>query len=86
MFIGHTAVGFASKRLAPRTSLGWLMAAPMLLDFLWPLFLLAGVERVQIRRGVTAMNRAATLASVLSPQSSVLIIRYRRMSAFVELS
>ena len=25
MFLGHIAVGFASKRLAPRTSLGWLM-------------------------------------------------------------
>ena len=56
MFIGHNAVGFASKRLAPRTSLGWLMAAPMFLDILWPLFLLTGIERVRIQRGVTAMT------------------------------
>lgn len=56
MFIGHSAVGFASKRLAPRTSLGWLMAAPFLLDLLWPVFLLTGVERVAIRRGVMKMS------------------------------
>ncbi len=49
MFIGHNAVGFASKRLAPRISLGWLMAAPMFLDLVWPLLLLAGVEHVAIR-------------------------------------
>ena len=35
MFIGHLAVGLASKRAAPRTSLGWLMAAPMFLGAAW---------------------------------------------------
>ena len=48
MFIGHNAVGFASKRAAPRVSLGWLMAAPMLLDLIWPVFVLLGIERVTI--------------------------------------
>ena len=56
MFIGHDAVGLVSKRLAPRTSLGWLIAAPMLLDLLWPIFLLTGVERVRIQRGVMKMS------------------------------
>lgn len=32
MFIGHFAVGFASQRVAPKTSLGTLMIAPLLLD------------------------------------------------------
>jgi membrane-bound metal-dependent hydrolase YbcI (DUF457 family) len=53
MFIGHNAVGFASKRWAPRTSLLLLMAAPMFLDLLWPIFLLLGIEHVRIRPGVT---------------------------------
>src|SRR5437763_10930689 len=53
MFIGHNAVGFASKRLAPRTSMLWLMAAPMLLDLLWPLFLVLGIEHVRIAPGNT---------------------------------
>src|SRR6185436_561165 len=47
MFIGHHAVGFAAKRFAPRTSLGLLMAAPLLLDCLWPAFLLLGAEHVR---------------------------------------
>ena len=50
MFIGHDAVGFASKRFAPRVGLGWLIAAPLLLDLLWPIFLLTGIEHVAIRR------------------------------------
>ncbi|HET7790470.1 MAG TPA: hypothetical protein VFK78_06700 [Gemmatimonadales bacterium] len=48
LFIGHFALGFAAKRAAPRTSLGPLILAPALLDFLWPVFILAGVERVAI--------------------------------------
>jgi membrane-bound metal-dependent hydrolase YbcI (DUF457 family) len=56
MFIGHVAVGFASKRVAPRASLGVLMAAPMALDLLWPLFLLAGWEQVRIDPGNTAFT------------------------------
>jgi len=48
MFIGHYAVGLASKRLAPRASMGVLIAAPILLDLLWPVFLLLGREHVAI--------------------------------------
>ena len=53
MFLGHIAVGFASKRVAPRTSLGWLMTAPVLADLLWPVFLILGIERVRIVPGAT---------------------------------
>ncbi|HYU27149.1 MAG TPA: hypothetical protein VEO74_18205, partial [Thermoanaerobaculia bacterium] len=53
MFIGHNAVGFASKQPAPRASLGVLMAAPMLPDLLWPIFLLLGIEHVRIEPGAT---------------------------------
>jgi hypothetical protein len=48
MFIGHYAVGLASKKFAPRASLGALIAAPILLDLLWPIFLLLGWEHVSI--------------------------------------
>jgi len=48
MFIGHFAVGFGAKRFAPRTSLGVLLAANLLSDLLWPLFLLFGWEAVRI--------------------------------------
>lgn len=48
MFLGHYAVGLASKKFAPRTSLGALIAAPILLDLLWPIFLLMGLESVSV--------------------------------------
>lgn len=48
MFIGHFAVGFASKRVAPKSSLAVLLAAPLLADLLWPAFLLLGIERVEV--------------------------------------
>ena len=48
MFIGHFAVGFASKRIAPRASLAPLIAAPLFPDLLWPVFLLLGIEQVRI--------------------------------------
>ena len=48
MFIGHFAVGCAAKRFAPKTSLGPLLVAPLLADLLWPVFLLLGIEQVQI--------------------------------------
>ncbi len=56
MFIGHFAVGFAAKRFAPRASLGWLLAAPLFLDLVWPLFVLAGLEVVRIDPGNTAFT------------------------------
>lgn len=53
MFIGHFAVGFASKRLAPRTSLAWFMVAVQLADILWPIFLLLGWEHARIDPAAT---------------------------------
>jgi len=53
MFIGHFALGFGAKRFAPRASLAVLLAAPLLPDLLWPVFLLTGWERVGIDPGNT---------------------------------
>ncbi len=59
MFLGHFAVGFAAKRAAPETSLGTLMAAALLPDLLWPVFILAGWERVRVAPGDTAVTPLA---------------------------
>jgi hypothetical protein len=56
MVIGHYAVGMVAKRYAPRTSLGTLIAAGAFLDLLWPVFLLLGIEIVQVTPGVTAVT------------------------------
>jgi membrane-bound metal-dependent hydrolase YbcI (DUF457 family) len=56
VFLGHFAVAFAARRVAPRVSLGWLVAAPLFLDLLWPVFVLLGWERVAIHPGDTAFT------------------------------
>jgi hypothetical protein len=59
MFVGHFAVGLALKRVAPRTSLGSLVAAPQVADMLWPIFLVLGWEHVRIDPGNTAFTPLA---------------------------
>jgi len=56
MFIGHYAVGLAAKRADPKLPLGLLLAAPQALDLLWPIFVLAGLERVEVAPGNTAFT------------------------------
>ena len=51
MFIGHFAVAFAAKPVAPRTSLATLIAAAQLLDLIWPILVLLGVETMRIEPG-----------------------------------
>ena len=56
MFIGHYAVALASKKVAPRISLGTLFLSAQFVDLLWPLFLLLGLEHVRIDPGNTAFT------------------------------
>jgi hypothetical protein len=48
MFLGHFAVAYAAKPLAPRVSLGTAFLGAQFLDLLWPTLLLAGVETVRL--------------------------------------
>jgi len=56
MFLGHFALGFGAKVVAPRVSLGALFLAAQFIDLLWPTFLLLGLERVRIEPGVTVVT------------------------------
>lgn len=56
MFIGHFGAGLAAKRIAPRPSLGTLFLASQFIDLLWPIFLILGLERVEIDPGNTAFT------------------------------
>ena len=56
MFIGHFAAALAAKRAAPKVSLGTWFIACELVDLIWPLFLLLGIETVAISPGVTAFT------------------------------
>jgi len=66
MFIGHQAVAFATKRVAPRTSLGVVMGAAIFLDLLWPVLVLEGIEKVRIEPGNTAFTPLAFDSSPFS--------------------
>lgn len=56
MFIGHFALGFAFKRVDARVSLATSFLAAQLADVVWPVFVLAGVERVSVDPGNTAVT------------------------------
>jgi LexA-binding, inner membrane-associated putative hydrolase len=56
MFIGHFGLGFGAKRAAPSVSLGILFVACQFADLLWPTLVLLGIERVDVRPGITAMT------------------------------
>ncbi|HKE90501.1 MAG TPA: hypothetical protein VKB45_09195 [Gemmatimonadales bacterium] len=71
MFIGHFAVGFASKRVAPKSTLAVLLGAPLLADLLWPIFLLLGIERVEV---TPSSNPFLNLTFVSYPWSHSLVM------------
>ena len=56
MFLGHIAVSLAGKRVVPSVSLATWIASAQLVDLLWPLFLIAGLEHVRIVPGITAFT------------------------------
>ena len=59
MFVGHLAVALTGKAVHRGTSLVWFVAAANLVDLIWPLLLIAGVERVRIDPGNTAFTPLA---------------------------
>lgn len=70
MFIGHYAVAFASKRVAPQVSLGILFMSSLWIDLLWPVLLLLGIEQVGIVPGIT---KATPLDFIYYPFSHSLV-------------
>ena len=56
MFVGHYGVSFAGKKPAPRISLAVLFLAVQLLDILFAIFVLLGIEKLRIVHGYTAYN------------------------------
>jgi hypothetical protein len=56
MFLGHYGVAFGGKTIARKPSLGTFTLAAQLADLVWPILLLAGVERVRIVPGLMAAS------------------------------
>lgn len=51
MFLGHFAIGLAARPLAPRAPLPVLLAAPQVLDIVWPVLVATGVEHARLEPG-----------------------------------
>jgi hypothetical protein len=73
MHVGHFAAGFLGKRVAPQLSLGTMILAAMLADFLWCIFMLAGLEKVQFKTALGAANYFQPIDITLS-HSLVMIV------------
>jgi hypothetical protein len=56
VFIGHYALAFGAKRVAPAVSLGTLFLACQFADMLWPTLLVLGYEVVEIDPGNTVVT------------------------------
>jgi membrane-bound metal-dependent hydrolase YbcI (DUF457 family) len=56
MFIGHFGLGFATKKITRKPSLGTTFLAAQFIDLLWPFFLLLGMEKVAIDPGNTVFT------------------------------
>lgn len=71
MFLGHYALAFGAKRIAPAVSLGTLFLACQFADLLWPTLVTIGVEHVEIDPGNT---RVTPLNFVSYPYSHSLVM------------
>jgi membrane-bound metal-dependent hydrolase YbcI (DUF457 family) len=56
MLVGHHAAAYAAKRIAPRVSLGTLLAASLFPDLLVSVDQLAGIEHARSTPGITAFS------------------------------
>lgn len=73
MLVGHLAAGFIGKRIEPETSLGVLVIAALLADFIFFPLLLAGIENVVLVPNV-ATNRVIGRDIVYSHSLAMLVI------------
>lgn len=56
MFIGHFGAGFAGKKFEKSTSLGTYFMAAQWIDLIWPIFILLGIEHVEIKEGISSVT------------------------------
>ena len=59
MFTGHYSAAFAAKAYGPKIPLWTLFVATQLVDFLWAVFILTGVEKARIVPGLMAASAMA---------------------------
>jgi membrane-bound metal-dependent hydrolase YbcI (DUF457 family) len=82
VFIGHFAVGFAGKKVAPRAPLPALLFAALFADVLWPILLAVGAEQVRIAPGDTVHTPLEFVSYPWSHSLLMLIIWGSLFAAF----
>lgn len=82
MFVGHFGVGLAAKKIAPDINLGFLFIACQLLDLIWPVLVLVGVEQVAVDQSATTVTPLNFLHYPYS-HSLVMTLLYSLVGAFV---
>jgi len=85
MFVGHYGPGFAAKALDKKIPLWLLFLAVQLVDVVWAILVLLGIEKVRIVPGITVTNPLdlyympythSLLAALLWSVAALLIYRY----------
>ena len=56
MFIAHFGAGFAGKKFSKTASLGTYFIAAQWIDLIWPILLLLGIEKVEIKPGISSVT------------------------------
>ncbi len=56
MFIGHFGAGFAGKKFSKSASLGTYIMAAQWIDLIWPILVLFGIEKVEIKPGISSVT------------------------------
>ena len=56
MFIGHFGAGFTGKKFSKSASLGTYFMAAQWIDLIWPVLLLLGIEKAEIKLGISAVT------------------------------
>jgi len=82
MGIGHLSAGLVVKRLAPQVSLGVLLLAAELIDLLWIVFALAGIEAM----GYSPWSHGLFMAGVWSVAAALIagfFYRSRRAAVLI---
>jgi hypothetical protein len=73
MFVGHYAVSFYMKAREPRVPIWILFVAVQLVDIMWGLLVLGGIERTAIVPGITA---ASPLDLIYAPYTHSLVASF----------
>lgn len=56
MFLGHFGAGFAGKKIDKTASLGTYFMAAQWIDLIWPILILLGIEKVEVKPGISSVT------------------------------